>query len=191
MKANDNNFTLVTINQLAPVAVSYAVPEQSLNEIRAAMAAGHAKVSVTERNTGLTRENGHLEFIDNTIDPTTGMVTLKAVFPNDDAALWPGRFVYVVTQVGIDTGALVVPSTAVLNSQNGSTVYVVKADSTVELRSVKVLRTAGDNTLLAEGLKAGETVVTDGQLRLVPGTKVEAHLLSGAPAAVGKAVLDR
>ena len=111
------------------------------------------------------------------------MVTLKAVFPNDDDALWPGRFVYVVTQVGVDAGAIVVPSTAVQNSQGGSTVYVVKADSTVEFRTVKVARTAGDTTLLTDGVKAGETVVTDGQLRLMPGTKVEARQPSGAPVA--------
>ena len=183
VKANDNSFTLVTINQVAPVAVTYAVPERALDEIRAAFAAGRATVAVTERNSGLTRENGRLEFIDNTVDPTTGMVTLKAVFPNDDDALWPGRFVYVVTQVGVDAGAIVVPSTAVQNSQNGSTVYVVKPDATVELRPVKVARTDGDNTLLAEGIKPGETVVTDGQLRLLPGMKVEAHRLSGEPGA--------
>jgi multidrug efflux system membrane fusion protein len=183
VKANDNNFTLVTLNQLTPIAVAYAVPERSLDEIRAAFAAGRASVKVTERNTGLTRENGQLEFIDNTVDPTTGMVTLKAVFANDDAALWPGRFVSVVTQVGMDAGAVVVPSTAVQNSQNGSTIYVVKADQTVELRAVKVARTAGDTTLVADGLKAGETVVTDGQLRLLPDMKVEARQISGAPVA--------
>jgi len=87
VKANDNSFTLVTINQLAPVAVTYAVPERSLDEIRSAFAADRATVAVTERNTGLTRNNGRLEFIDNTVDPTTGMVTLKAVFPNEDDAL--------------------------------------------------------------------------------------------------------
>jgi len=183
VKANDNSFTLVTINQLTPIAITYAVPERALDEIRAAFAAGRATVTVTERNTGLTRSNGRLEFIDNTVDPTTGMVTLKAVFPNDDDALWPGRFVYVVTQVGVDAGAIVVPSTAVQNSQGGSTVYVVKADSTVEFRTVKVARTAGDTTLLTDGVKAGETVVTDGQLRLMPGTKVEARQPSGAPVA--------
>ncbi len=181
VKANDNSFTLVTINQIAPVAVTYAVPERALDEIRQAFAAGRATVSVTERTSGTTRENGRLEFIDNTIDPTTGMVTLKAVFPNEDDALWPGRFVYVVTQVGVDRGAIVVPSTAVQNSQSGSTVYVVKPDATVELRAVKVARTDGDNTLLAEGIKPGETVVTDGQLRLLPGMKVEAHRISGQP----------
>ena len=183
VKANDNNFTLVTLNQLAPIAITYAVPERALDEIRAALAAGSVTVSATDRNTGITRESGRLEFIDNTVDPTTGMITLKAVFPNDDQALWPGRFVYAVTQTGVDPGAIVVPTTAVLNSQSGSTVYVLKSDSTVELRPVKVMRTAGDSTLLATGVKAGETVVTDGQLRLLPGMKAEPRAPSGAPLA--------
>ena len=183
VKANDNSFTLVTINQLTPVAVAYAVPERALDEIRAAFAAGQVTVSVTDRNTGVKRENGRLEFIDNTIDPTTGMITLKAVFDNADDALWPGRFVYVVTQTGLDAGAVVVPSTAVQNSQNGATIYVLKADQTVEFRTVKVARTAGDSSLLSAGVKAGETVVTDGQLRLLPGMKAEPRAPSGAPLA--------
>ena len=180
LKANDNSFTLVTINQLAPVAVAYAVPEGTLDEIRTAFAAGSATVIVTDRNAGITRQNGRLEFIDNAVDASTGMITLKAVFPNGDQALWPGRFVNVVTQVGVDTGAIVVPSTVVQNSQSGSTVYVLKADQTVELRPVKVARTAGDSTLLTDGIKAGETVVTDGQLRLLPGMKAEPRAASGA-----------
>ncbi len=181
VKANDSNFTLVTINQLAPVAVTYAVPESALNEIRAALAAGRATVTATERTSGVTRTDGRLVFIDNTIDPTTGMVTLKAVFPNQDLAFWPGRFVYVVTRMGVDPGAIVVPSTAVLNSQTGATIYVLKRDATVELRAVQVARTAGDDTLITTGLAAGETVVTDGQLRLLPGVRAEARQLSGAP----------
>jgi len=181
VKANDNGFPIVTINQIAPVAVTYSVPESSLDEIRAALAAGVATVDATDRTTGVTRENGKLEFIDNTVDPTTGMITLKAVFPNEDRAFWPGRFVYVMTQVGVDKGAIVVPSTAVQNSQNGSTVYVVKSDQTVELRNVKVARTAGDDTLLLGGVAAGETIVTDGQLRLLPGMKTEVRRPSGAP----------
>ena len=180
VKANDNTFTVVTINQLAPVAVAYAVPERALDEIRAAFAAGTATVIVTDRNAGITRENGRLEFIDNTVDATTGMITLKAVFPNEDQALWPGRFVNVVTQVGVDAGAIVVPSTAVQNSQNGSTIYVLKADHTVEYRAVKVARTAGDSSLLTDGVNAGETFVTDGQLRLLPGMKAEPRASSGA-----------
>lgn len=180
VKANDNNFTLVTINQLAPVAVTYSVPERALDEIRDALNAGRVTVAVTDRNTGVKRENGQLTFVDNTIDPTTGMITLKAEFDNEDKALWPGRFVYVVTQTGIDPQAIVVPSTAVQNSQSGSTVYVLKPDQTVELRTVKIARTSGDTTLLASGIKADETVVTDGQLRLLPGMKAEPRAPSGA-----------
>lgn len=178
VKANDNNFTLVTVNQLAPIAVAYAVPERTLEEIRSALAGSSATVTVTDRSTGATRENGRLEFVDNTVDPSTGMITLKAVFDNDDQALWPGRFVYVVTQTGVDHDAIVVPTTAVMNSQNGSTAYVVRPDSTVELRKIKIARTSDDNTLIAEGVKAGETVVTDGQLRLLPGMKVESRPLA-------------
>ncbi len=181
VKANDNSFTLVTLNQIAPIAVAYAVPERVLEEIREAVAAGRVTVAVTDRTTGVTRENGRLEFIDNTIDPSTGMITLKAVFPNEDKALWPGRFVYVATQTGLDAGAIVVPSTAVQNSQSGSTLYVLKPDRTVEFRTVKVARIAGEFTLLAEGVKAGETVVTDGQLRLLPGMKAEPRAVTGAP----------
>ena len=187
VKANDNNFTLVSINQLAPIAVAYAVPERTLDEIRQAISEDHVSVTATDRSTGTKRENGKLEFIDNTVDPTTGMITLKATFPNTDQALWPGRFVYVVTQTGVDAGAIVVPSTAVQNSQTGSTVFILKPDTTVELRNVKVARTDKDNTLLAAGVKAGETVVTDGQLRLLPGMKAEPRALSGAPVADGAA----
>ena len=183
VKANDNNFTLVSINQLAPITVAYSVPERTLDEIRTAVAAGQVTVTVTDRNTGIKRENGRLDFIDNTVDPTTGMITLKALFPNGDQALWPGRFVYVVTQTGVDTAAIVVPTTAVQNSQTGSTVYVLKPDSTVELRNVKIARTDQDNTLLASGVQGGETVVTDGQLRLLPGAKAEPRAPSGQPLA--------
>jgi multidrug efflux system membrane fusion protein len=186
VKANDNAFTLVTVNQLAPVAVAYAVPERSLDEIRTAFAAGAVTVAVTDRNTGMKHEDGRLEFIDNAVDATTGMITLKAVFPNDDQALWPGRFVFAVTTVGVDLAAIVVPTTAVQNSQNGSTVYVLRPDQTVELRAVKVARSTGDYTLLAEGVKAGETVITDGQIRLLPGMKAEPRASSGAATAAKK-----
>lgn len=189
VKANDNNFSIVTINQLAPIAVTYSVPEAALDQIRDAFTSGDAKVTVTERNSGITRENGTLDFIDNTVDPTTGMVTLKATFPNEDQALWPGRFVYVITQVGVDREAIVVPSTAVQNSQVGASIYVLKPDHTVDFRTVKVTRADGDNTLLAEGVKPGEVVVTDGQLRLLPGMKAEPRQPNGAPVANRTAAL--
>ncbi|MEI6861465.1 MAG: efflux RND transporter periplasmic adaptor subunit [Verrucomicrobiota bacterium] len=183
VKANDAGSSIVAINQLAPVAVAYAVPENALDEIRAALAAQRTTVAVNDRATGLARTGGRLEFVDNTVDPATGMITLKATFPNEDHALWPGRFVRIATQVGVDRDAIVVPSPAVQTSQNGSTIYVLKADQTVDLRPVKVARVAGDQTLIASGLAAGETVVTDGQLRLVPGAKAVAKTLSPPPPA--------
>lgn len=182
VKANDVNQSIVTINQLAPISVTYGVPESSLDEVRAALTGQRVKVIVTERASGLKREDGRLDFVDNTVDPTTGMITLKAVFPNTDQGLWPGRFVSVRTLVGVDQAAIVVPAPAVQTSQNGSTVYVVKPDQTVELRNVKIARAAGESILLAEGVKAGETVVTDGQLRLLPGVKVESKTLAEAVA---------
>jgi len=187
VKANDNSFALVTINQLSPIAVSYSVPERALDEIHEAQAAGKVSVVVTDRATGVRKEDGALEFVDNTIDPTTGMITLKAVFRNEDKALWPGRFVYVATETGVDRQAIVVPSTAVQNNQEGSTVYVLKPDHTVDLRTVRIDRTAGDDTLLSSGVNDGETVVTDGQLRLLPGMRAEPRELSGAPLKVADA----
>jgi len=115
------------------------------------------------------------------------MITLKAVFANDDHALWPGRFVNVNTTVGVDRAAIVVPATAVQTSQAGSTIYVVKADQTVELRTVKIARSIGDNVLVADGIKGGETVVTDGQLRLVPGARAEPKNLSTGAATAAAA----
>jgi len=180
VKANDNTFTIVTINQLAPIAVAFSVPENTLDDIRAALREKRATVSVLERTSGLRRDDGRLAFIDNAVDATTGMITLKAEFANADQALWPGRFVTVTTQFGLDRGATVVPATAVQTSQNGSTVFVVKPDQTVELRTVKVARVAGDLMLLADGVQPGETVVTDGQLRLLPGMKAESKSLADA-----------
>ncbi|WP_415908961.1 efflux RND transporter periplasmic adaptor subunit [Oleiharenicola sp. Vm1] len=173
VKANDANSSIVSINQLAPIAVSFTAPETALPLLRAAMANGSAQVAVTERASGVQRTDGKLGFVDNAVDPTTGTVTLKAFFANADHALWPGQFVHVKTLVDVTRGVFVVPTTAVQTTQNGSTLYVVKADRTVELRRVKVVRTDGDRTLLATGVQDGETVVTDGQLRLLPGVKVE------------------
>ena len=181
VKANDSGSSIVTINQLAPIAVAYGVPESSLDDIRVAVTAQRVNVAVSEHTSGLKRDNGRLEFVDNTVDNATGMIMLKAVFANEDHALWPGRFVNVRTEVGIDRNAIVVPATAVQTSQSGSSIYVLKPDRTVELRAVKLTRTVGDSVLVAEGIKAGETIVTDGQLRLVPGARAEPTNLSTAP----------
>jgi len=186
VKANDVGQSILTINQLAPIAVAYAVPEDALSVIRSAITEQRAVVSVTDRTSGLTRTDGRLTFVDNAVDLATGTIVLKAVFDNADHVLWPGQFMQVQTQTGIDRGVIVVPTSAVQTGQSGSQVYVVKSDGTVDLRPVKVLRTANDLSIIAEGVKAGETVVTDGQLRLVPGAKVEAKTVSGAAVAVEK-----
>ena len=180
VKANDVNQSIVTLNQLAPITAAFAVPESSLTEIRAALAAGRAKVSVSDRTSGVVRTDGKLSFVDNAVDPTTGTIVLKAVFENLDHQLWPGQYVQVQTQIGVDAGALVVPAAAVQTSQIGAMVYLVGADQKVQLQPVKVLRSFGDEILLSEGVRPGDTVVTDGQLRLVPGAKVEAKTLAAA-----------
>jgi multidrug efflux system membrane fusion protein len=192
VKANDVNQSIVTLNQLAPISAAFAVPESSLGEIRAALASGAAAVTVTDSNAGVVRTDGKLTFVDNSVDPTTGTITLKATFENADHALWPGQFVQVQTRLGLDRGAVVVPSSAVQTGQNGAQVFVVKPDRSVDIRPVKVLRSTGDASLIAEGVRAGETVVTDGQLRLVPGAKVESTSLAGkVPAGEKTAELTR
>ena len=182
VKANDAVQSIVTLNQLVPIAAAFAVPERALAEIRAALARKDAAVSVTDRVAGVTRTDGRLSFLDNTVDPSTGMITLKAVFANDDQALWPGQFVQVQLRVGVDAGAVVVPTAAVQVGQNATQVFVVKADKTLDIRSVKTLRATGDFTLIAEGVRAGETVVTDGHLRLTPSARVEVRTLAAAAA---------
>ena len=116
---------------------------------------------------------GQLSFIDNTVDSTTGAIKLKGTFPNRERKLWPGQFVNVVLTVGKELSATVVPSEAIQSGQQGQYAFVVKPDQTVEMRVVTVGRTVGHETIVTKGISAGETVVTDGQLRLVPGFKVE------------------
>jgi multidrug efflux system membrane fusion protein len=181
VKANDVSQSIVSLNQLAPVSVAFAVPEDVLSTIRSALAAGGVAVSVSERGSDLARTEGKLEFVDNAVDASTGTIILKAVFANADHALWPGQFVHVQTQMGMDHGAIVIPSAAIQNGQTGLQIFVVKPDRTVELRPVKVIRTVGDQSIIDGGAKGGETVVTDGQLRLVPGSKVEARTVAGNP----------
>jgi len=180
VKANDNAFSLVTINQLAPISVVFSVPERTLDAVRAALKAGSVAAHVSGRDDDAVQADGVVDFIDNTVDPTTGMITLKARFANADHALWPGRFVNVDLRLGTEADQIVVPTPAVQAGQKGKQIYVVKADHTVELRPVTVGRIAGDFTSIASGIEAGETVVTDGQLRLTPGARVEVRTLEEA-----------
>ena len=177
VKANDAGSSLVTINQLSPIAVAYAVPEASLAGLRAALAAGVVPVTASPHDGVGKPVEGRLDFIDNAVDATTGTILLKAVFANADRALWPGQFVDIVTRLGEETNAVLVPAAAVQTGQHGSQVFVVKPDRTVELRAVQTGRSANGLTVIRDGVKADETVVTDGQLRLVPGARVEPKLL--------------
>ncbi|MEP6943079.1 MAG: efflux RND transporter periplasmic adaptor subunit [Betaproteobacteria bacterium] len=170
-KANDAN-PLVTINQVVPIYANFSVPEQSIADIRKYQAEGQLKVRATFPNGAHAPIDGKLSFIDNTADMTTGTIKLKAEFPNVDKALWPGQFVNVVLTLYEQKDALVAPSAAVQNGPGGQYVYVVKPDQTVEMRIIKVARADGDDTVIASGLQQGEQVVTIGQLRLAPGTRV-------------------
>ena len=169
VKAPDD--TLLTINQIHPIYVAFAVPEQYLPEIKREMREKTLKVMATFQNMDAPPQ-GELTFIDNAVDTTTGTIQLKATFPNEDNALWPGQFVQVALTLSELTNAIVVPSQAVQTGQNGDFIYVVKPDQTVEQRPVTIGITSQGGTVVQSGLKAGETVVTDGQLRLVPGVKV-------------------
>jgi multidrug efflux system membrane fusion protein len=170
VKAPDD--TLLTINQIHPIYVAFAVPEQYLPEIQAEMRQHPLKVVATFQNMTGSPPQGELTFIDNTVDETTGTIQLRATFPNTDNVLWPGQFVQVELTFSMLTNALVVPSPAIQTGQNGEYVYVVKPDQTAEERPVTIGITYQDETVVQKGLAAGETVVTDGQLRLTPGAKV-------------------
>ncbi|MBK9990196.1 MAG: efflux RND transporter periplasmic adaptor subunit [Verrucomicrobia bacterium] len=180
VKANDGVFSLVTINQLSPISVAFAVPERVLDAVRVAFAKEGIAVHVAGRDDDDVQADGVLDFIDNTVDPTTGMITLKARFTNEGHALWPGRFVNVEVRLGSEADQIVVPTPAVQTGQKGRQVFVVKADKTVDLRQVVVGRTVGELTSLVSGVSEGETVVTDGQLRLVPGSRIEVRTLEEA-----------
>jgi multidrug efflux system membrane fusion protein len=164
---------MVTINQIFPAYVTFSVPEDQLPAIRKAMAQGPLAVEAYVPNDTGEPARGQLSFIDNTVDSTTGAIKLKGTFPNRERKLWPGQFVNVVLTVGKELSATVVPSEAIQTGQQGQYAFVVKPDQTVEMRVVTVGRTVGHETIVTKGISAGETVVTDGQLRLVPGFKVE------------------
>jgi multidrug efflux system membrane fusion protein len=163
---------LVTINQIRPILARFAVPAVHLPLIQR-----HRGETLAVRAgpvSGGTPVEGTLAFVDNAVDTTTGTILLKGQFPNENGVLWPGEFVNVRLRVYTDTNALVVPSTAVVSGQQGNFVFVIQPDSTAATRPVTVARAAGDLSVLTGGeLRAGDRVVTDGQLRLRPGSKVQ------------------
>ena len=169
IKANDDK-ELVVIAQVRPINVSFAVPEQQLPAIKRYQSSGSLKVEAKAPNQPPV--GGILSFVNNTVDPNTGMIQLKATFPNADSTLWPGQFVEVSLTLATEH-AVVVPSQAIQPGQQGPFVFVIKPDMTVESRRVEPGRRLERETIVIKGLAAGERVVTDGQLRLVPGAKVE------------------
>ena len=171
VKANDVPI-LVTINQIEPIYVSFAIPEQQLSDVKKYLGSKTLRVGASPQGSSQHFE-GKLSFIDNAVDLTTGTIKLKATFDNREHALWPGQFVDVGLTLKLEANAIVVPSTALQTSQSGTYVYVVGADMTVQPQPVKVGWAAGDTTIIASGLQPGQRVVTDGQLRLVPGARVD------------------
>jgi multidrug efflux system membrane fusion protein len=185
IKANDTPF-LVSINQVQPIYATFTVPEQNLADIKRYSNQGKLRVQALIPNDTRGPAVGRLSFIDNTVDQATGTIKLKGEFANADRRLWPGQFVDVVLTLAQQPNALVVPSQAIQNGQTGQFVLVIKPDMTVEARPVTIDRSTDGQAVIARGLSAGEQIVTDGQLRLVPGvTKVElkqaATPASGAP----------
>ena len=184
VRGNDTS-PLVVINRLSPIRVSFAVPSQYLPQIRAGQARAPLVVrarpqsgSTVGAQSGAGADTaadvrGTLSFIDNAVDAATDTIRLKATFANERRQLWPGQIVEVTLRLAEEAHAVVVPATAVQNGQQGQFVFIVNADKTVALRSVTVARTRGDEAVVAKGLRAGEQVVTDGQLRLVPGSRVQ------------------
>lgn len=170
VKSNDT--VLVVINQMDPIYVSFSVPEIHLSEIKRRMGAG-LPVSVTIPGEENFTAEGRLSFIDNSVDMKTGTIRLKATFRNQQRKLWPGQFVNATLRLSTQQNVVVIPTQAVQTGQSGFYVYVVKSDMTAELRPVIPGTNSAGFTVIEKGLEQGETVVTDGQLRLFPGAKVE------------------
>jgi membrane fusion protein, multidrug efflux system len=170
VRANDTT-PLIVINQISPIYVSFGIPEGQLPDLKRYLAQGSIAVEAAPPGETAT-SRGRITFIDNAVDPTTGQIKIKASFPNDDRKLWPGQFVNVTLTLKIEPNAIVVPTAAVQDGQQGNYVFVLKPDRTVELRGIAVERETAESTIVRNGLTQGEIVVTDGQLRLAAGTKV-------------------
>jgi multidrug efflux system membrane fusion protein len=171
VKAND--IPLVVITQIMPIYVGFSVPEKELPEIKKYMASGQLKVEVRMPDSGIKPVMGGVVFVDNAVNTETGTILLKAVFPNGDRTLWPGQFVNVVLTLTTVPHAVLVPSQAVQVGQIGPHLFIVKPDHTANLVIVVVGRTYNGETVVEKGVSPGDTVVTDGQLQLLPGIKVE------------------
>ncbi len=173
VKARDDASAMVVVNQIHPIYVAFAVPQRHLPDIKKYLAAGSVTVEAIPPGQDQAPARGELTFVNNTVDLTTGTIQLKATFGNADNRLWPGQFINVVLTLTTEPNAMVIPSQAVQTGQQGPYVFVIKDDRTVETRAVAVGRTVGQDAVIESGLRAGEQVVADGAVRLVPGARVE------------------
>ena len=164
---------IVVIKRLSPIPVDFTVPQEYLREITKHLTAKPLRVEATLPNSLGPPEIGKLVFVENAVDTTTGTIRLRALFENSSSALWPGLYVNTVMTLAEESNATVIPSQAIIAGQQGSLVYVVRADGTVAPRAVVSSRSVGGQAVIDKGLQPGETVVTDGQVRLVPGAKVQ------------------
>ncbi len=184
----ENDVIMVVIHQITPIYVAFSVSERYLAEIKKYMAEGKLRVEAIIPNDETRREEGIISFVDNTVDTATGTIRLKGTFANKERRLWPGQFVRVVLTLTEEPNSIVVPSQAIQTGQEGQYVFVVKPDLTVESRPVVLGLTLNNETVIQKGLNPGENVVTDGQLRLYRGAKVE--IKTSIPAASPKVVPD-
>ena len=168
--AQPNIDTLAIINQMQPIYVAFALPENSLSDVRQWMKDAKPSVSAYDPDSGKLLGSGELDFIDNTVDRASGMIAFKASFPNTDEQLWPGQFVDVTVKLAEETG-LVIPSIAITEGQQGAQVFVVEGE-TARLRKIQVARSMEGLSMISEGLEPGEQVITTGQLRVTTGGKV-------------------
>jgi multidrug efflux system membrane fusion protein len=173
IKANDDKGGMVEIAQITPINVGFAVPQQYLSQIKTHMAQGQLKVEAIIGDSRDKTETGTLSFLDNKVSSQTGTVLLKGSFANTERRLWPGQFATVILTLATQPSAIVIPAVAIQVGQEGQFVYVVKPDMTVESRPVVAGMSIGESVVIDKGLAAGEQVVTEGQLRLVPGAKVQ------------------
>jgi len=171
----------VVINQVRPIYVNFALPEQNLPEVRKFQALGKLAVEALPSAPQQQPTQGQLIFIDNAVDPSTGTIRLRGQFDNADAALWPGQFVNVSVRLYEQADAIVIPSPAIQTGPAGQYVYVVGDDMVAQVRRVTVLRTDGERAIVASGLSKGERVVTRGQLRLGPKTRVQISNTAAEP----------
>ena len=185
VKANEPASPLVSINQIRPIRVRFTFPEDRLADVRRSTGK-NVRVEAQTSDADSAWAQGKLAFVDNGVDPSSGTVLLKGEFANADGRLWPGQFVRVRVRLFDQGNATIVPTTAVTNSQSGTYLFVVKPDTTVEARPVSVQRTWGDYSVIEHGVNPGETVVTDGQLRLSPGAKALIRKPGATPTEGGK-----